>query len=559
MQTRTPESKELRSLAGGAVTRSAEVLLSPQSVSWPGSGMPCQPRIHKAPDAPMTPGRRQSGKVQDSEDVWVDALDAPSQALALADSPTQADDVDSIPLERPVSMVCSGLPKKGSKKAYYDYVTRSLEIPQSRMSMNGMELCRHKALRLIRRQEFDYMMGFIIFANTLTIGYEITLSIEDKSSVILQALEHIFLVVYIIELVLRVLGGGREVFQNKFVVFDMALVTLGVLCTWIIDPLTRAIVANDDALSDTVLDNLMILRVARLLRLVRTLRLIVQFKTLWRLANGLLQSLDVLLSTTALLVLSLYVFACAGVEFITLDPKLRQSAAVASIVDEHFSSLPTIMVTLFRFATLDSIAAIYTPIIQQKPMLTFYFFTIALVVSIALMNLVTAVLVESTIQRASRDTEMERVMLKQKLNTLTPLIRTHFALLDWDNDGYLDRDEIAEEVPVPIELMNILNPDTDAMMVLFDILDTDDSGKVDEEEFVEGVLHMAMTDVPVETQQMMKLLRLQRRKMDGLTDKVFELFGTLSRMEASCTNAEPQPITTRFSKPQCSMKGWKFL
>ena len=466
---------------------------------------------------------------------------------------------DTLPQKE--SGVSKMMPRTMSSR-WYEAVVRSLDSPQLRLSQTtASEFLQDRVRRVLRRREFDCIMGSIIFANTLTIGMEITLSVEGKVNGSLQALEHIFLIIYIVELAFRVVGGGREAFSNSFVLFDMALVTLGVLCTWIVDPLTRAIVSSEDGASDTsdaVLENLMILRVARLLRLVRSLRLIVQFKTLWRLANGLLQSLDVLMSTTALLMLSLYVFACAGVEFITLDSNLRDGGEVGSIVDMHFSSLPTTMITLFRFATLDSIAGIYTPIIHKKPVLTIFFFVIALIVSIALMNLVTAVLVESTIQRASKDTEVERIRLKKKLNTLTPLIREHFALLDWDDDGLLNREEMLEDVPVPTELMPILGADAVGMTTLFDILDTDDSGKVDEEEFVEGVLNMAMTDVPVETQQIMKLIRLQRRDLSSLTDKIFELLGAMSHAAAS---RAPQAPRKTFAKPRVSINNqmWKYF
>lgn len=567
-----PQIKELRSLADVARNAKSSPHSSPRSSPWCGSGPSCQPGTHEALEAPLTPLGSKCDSPMNLLDGWVEAIDARPQPQALADDSKEAERRDTMPQSRDTMPHKESIAKveprpkisaKSSKSArYFDTLTRSVSpLPYSRVSqMSGSEFCQNEARRLLRRTEFDYIMGAIIFANTLTIGMEITLSVEGKVSESLQALEHIFLIIYIIELALRVVGNGREVFNNNFVLFDTALVVVGVLCTWIIDPLARVMAASGDKDNDTVLDNLMILRVARLLRLVRTLRLVVQFKTLWRLANGLLQSLDVLMSTTALLMLSLYVFACAGVEFITLDDNLRHGGEVGSIIDEHFSSLPTIMLTLFRFATLDSIAGIYTPIIKQKPMLTSYFFSIALIVSIALMNLVTAVLVESTIQRASKDTEMERVMLKKKLNTLTPLIREHFALLDWDNDGYLDRDEIMEDVAVPVELMKILNPDTDAMMTLFDILDTDDSGKVDEEEFVEGVLHMAMTDVPVETQQIMKLMRLQRRKLDGLTDKIFEMLGAISQFEAHCTGVGSQEISrTRGTKPRVSMNNGMWL
>ena len=58
--------------------------------------------------------------------------------------------------------------------------------------------------------------------------------------------------------------------------------------------------------------------------------------------------------------------------------------------------------------TLDSISAVYFPLIEAKPFLVVFFLPILVVVSIGLMNLVTAALVENAMANATQQAEEEQ-------------------------------------------------------------------------------------------------------------------------------------------------------
>ena len=75
----------------------------------------------------------------------------------------------------------------------------------------------------------------------------------------------------------------------------------------------------------------------------------------------------------------------------------------------HFPDLSTTMVTLMQFVTLDSIHAIYIPFIEKKPVIcTSLFLLLIMFVSVALMNLVTAVIVEGAIAQANSERDVLR-------------------------------------------------------------------------------------------------------------------------------------------------------
>ena len=100
-----------------------------------------------------------------------------------------------------------------------------------------------------------------------------------------------------------------------------------------------------------------------------------------------------MLFALGLIMLSLYIAACVGVEIITKDADLRENPETAAIVNFYFSNLGRTVLTLIQFITMDGTASFYGPLIHVKPGLVIYFATIILFVTIALMNLVTATLV----------------------------------------------------------------------------------------------------------------------------------------------------------------------
>merc|ERR1719316_2376548 len=106
--------------------------------------------------------------------------------------------------------------------------------------------------------------------------------------------------------------------------------------------------------------------------------------------------------------LILYVFACLGIELITKDKDLYNDPAVGPIVQQYFSSVTVIMLTLVQFITMDSIGSIYTPIVHRRPYLIMYFVFFLIVVSVSLMNLVTAVIVEGAIEQGKQDKEVQK-------------------------------------------------------------------------------------------------------------------------------------------------------
>merc|ERR1719375_902636 len=156
--------------------------------------------------------------------------------------------------------------------------------------------------------------------------------------------------------------------KSGWVRFDFVLVGMGVITSWIINPIMSLASNGEDSAVKETMAPLMVLRVLRLFRLARAVRLLVQFKTLWMLVRGLLSSAGTIFYTFSLITLILYIFACLGIELISKNPLRETDKTFDELAEEFFPNLWTTMLTLVAFVNLDSVGAIYAPMIRRDPL-----------------------------------------------------------------------------------------------------------------------------------------------------------------------------------------------
>lgn len=395
-------------------------------------------------------------------------------------------------------------------------------------------------VRITSHRYFDYVIGVLILINSLLVGIEVELSVKKPPQVLewMQPVDTAFIVVYCIEIFMRLFGNGwRVCFADGWFLLDFVLVVVGVISAFVLE-LTE--VGGGDL---GLLESVLVIRAMRLLRLIRALRMLKYFRTVWRLVYGLLTSHNAMFSTLALIVLTLYIFACLGVELISKDPDFQiEGDETFDIVNTHFASVPGTMLTLMQFVTVDSVAIIYGPLVRKngKYYLAIYFCAIILIVSIALMNLVTAVLVEGALENAQNDKEADKVDLQEKLKRAVPKIRQVFHAMDANGDGNVSLEEI-EAVPMDVLPKELFEKSgISSMKEIFAILDVDGGGELSQDEFVDGLLDIFFRDVPLETVQTLKLLRLMEHRLNTLKE-IIVMFQNFQGPQAQHITS-PQPV-----------------
>merc|ERR1719387_2967202 len=116
-----------------------------------------------------------------------------------------------------------------------------------------------------------------------------------------------------------------------------------------------------------------------------------------------------------------------------------------------------------------------------------------MIVPISLMNLVTAVIVEGSLEQAKQDKEIVKMYKNNLIVKMMPRIEKMFKMLDADGSGDISLDEIASAPPeLAEELAKCF--ETDDMAELFEILDGNQSGTVSIHEFCEELVKVVVSE-----------------------------------------------------------------
>lgn len=280
-------------------------------------------------------------------------------------------------------------------------------------------------------------MGIIIVFNCLFIGWQAS---SPNPAIAVQLVflffENIFTAIFVAELIVRLFCYGPYFLLTPFNFADaMLIIVTGVFVNWILLPARLDV----DALRQ-----FQVLRTLRLVRLARAVRLMPQFKEMWMLVRGLMDSLNVLLWTYIMIFFILYIFALAATSLIG-------KATNDEFVQEMFGTVPLSMFSLFQIMTLDSWTAIVRPIgkPESQRWTIFFFLGFISIAVFVLVNLITAVIVENAFSSSKADeADMAVVMLREKEREVEEL-KDLFLDCDKDGSGELTKTEFFEAVARP--------------------------------------------------------------------------------------------------------------
>jgi len=245
------------------------------------------------------------------------------------------------------------------------------------------------------------------------------------------------------------------------------------------------------------------LRVFRLLRLGQAMHVLEMFPELHLMIKGMTGAFKVLMWGLAVLLLMLLVWSILAVQLIhPLNRELAHEGVYEGVCERcprAFESVSATMLTFVKHLIAgDGWGEVCVPISEAHPWTFFFFFlAVASSVTLALLNLILAVIVDSAAQARSENEHdlaaMKDKEFKKQRKQLTRLFKT----IDTDGSGLLSWDELNEAIFESKEFndtlicMGISVHDLDMVWML---LDDQDTGSVTCDNFVEQLYRLRATD-----------------------------------------------------------------
>lgn len=365
---------------------------------------------------------------------------------------------------------------------------------------------------LVRAKWFENTITVIILINCFFVGLE---ALVDEQLFFMELGEQFFTFAFSVDLLLRVLGHGWTWLLAKENWVDIGLVVSSVFTVWILVPMGASV---------GTMRKVSMFRALRMVRIARLVKNRPEMKEMWRLLKGLVDSTGTLLWTMFMIGILLYFFGILATSLIARQDSFAENERVQELFGNVFES----MLTLFQFMTLDSWSSIVRDLMKNQAWIAWASITFITVGKFALMNLITAVIIENAFAD-SRTEEAELATrqaqtLAEELDHLTAI----FMELDGDRSGKLSREEMvltASSRKVRLLLKN-LGMTSKEMLQLWEILDYSE-GELNVDEFIGGMKQLRGEATSKDILKLYRDLRIMEGSINGITS---EMDGTQEKM-----------------------------
>lgn len=342
--------------------------------------------------------------------------------------------------------------------------------------------------RAVRSEGFDYAVAFLVALSAVLVGVRVDHSlshVDEPEPVGFQSIELIFCLIFVVEIVLRILTNGPCNYlcrapDWRWNCFDTLIVGLQLLT----EVLERVFDDENKSVNVSVpfLRMLRLLRYVRIVRLVRIVHFVHQLRTM---VASVAATMRALCWTMVLVFLMIYIvgalIAQVVVEYARSDIELLQSGRP---LDTFYGSLPRVLLSLYQAFTggIDWDDLISPLINDLNPVFGVIFCMYIAFAVLAMLNVITGVFVESALTNTKIEDDIELVNNMREL----------FKDIDVPDAGSITWDQFRSQLTKPEmeHYFEAIDLDISEARGLFKLLDLDDSGSISVDEFVMGCLRL---------------------------------------------------------------------
>ena len=223
---------------------------------------------------------------------------------------------------------------------------------------------RDKIKSFVDGKAFTSLVFILIALNTITLGIE-TFKLSDSATQILSTFNTVCIVVFVLEIVLKLYAYGLAFFKDPWNIFDTFIVIVSIL------PMI------------TFLSSMRAFRIFRMFRALRALRMMKRLDKLRVIVQALLGALPSVAWVVVLLVIIYYVFGVIGTNLF------------ASLSPEFFGTLWKSLYTLFQITMADDLGEISRPLLDSGIGAVIYFVSFVALSTVLVLNVIVGVVVDS--------------------------------------------------------------------------------------------------------------------------------------------------------------------
>jgi voltage-gated sodium channel len=247
---------------------------------------------------------------------------------------------------------------------------------------------RQRIQTFVEAGRFEHAITAVIVINAIGLGLETSPQVMARFGGIIHALDRAAIVIFVIELAMKLFAYRLSFFRNGWNLFDFLIVTLAVM------PASQQF---------SVLRSLRILRALRLVSVVPSMRKVIV---------GLFSAIPSIGTVIIMLLLLFYISA-------VMATKLFGAA-----FPEWFGSLGASLYSLFQIMTLESWSmGIVRPVMEQFPHAWVFFVPFILLTSFIVLNLFIGVIVNAMSEATEEEAHDEREGILRELRALGDEVR----------------------------------------------------------------------------------------------------------------------------------------
>lgn len=242
---------------------------------------------------------------------------------------------------------------------------------------------------MFRSRIFEKFLMAIVVLNAIIIAIDI-----EDTTVNFEAINDTFALIYVVELILKLVSfGPRLYFASMWNTMDCTVTCVTLLCD-------LPFVEHFSVVSDTA-PVLRTLRLIRLMKGVRELRLLLK---------SFLLSISALIWIVVFASLCFFISACITTVFLGESKWIPDDAwPGAPQFRKKFDSISMSMYTLFEVMLMEGWTDVVRPLVHHRPYWVFLFILFIFMATFFLLNLVTAVVVNRTLEAQQKDRDLKGI------------------------------------------------------------------------------------------------------------------------------------------------------